>query len=106
MSLIHRMTQQEELRFGRGHSACGRGKRNEAPAPETTRPPPLSRNKAENQVVPLGQRKGLTITLLSKSNKLSRFGVENWFLGSECAPVVSCRLETGLGSLACPRSLS
>lgn len=40
MSLIPRMTQQEELRFGRGHSACGRGKRDEAPAPETMRPPP------------------------------------------------------------------
>lgn len=47
-----------------------------------------------------------TITLLSKSNKLSRFGVENWFWGSECTPVVSCRLGTGLGSLACPGSLS
>lgn len=35
MSLIPRMTQQEELRFGREHSACDKGKRDEAPAPET-----------------------------------------------------------------------
>lgn len=39
-------------------------------------------------------------------NQMSRFGVESWFWGSECAPVVSCRLGTGLASLACPRSLS
>lgn len=47
-----------------------------------------------------------TITLLSKSNKLSRFGVENWFWGSECAPVVSCRLGTVGGIIGLPRSLS
>lgn len=35
MSLIPRMTAQEELRFGREHTACGRGKRDEVPAPET-----------------------------------------------------------------------
>ena len=55
MSLIPRMTQQEELRFGGEHSFHGEGKKDEAPAPEHHPPCFIREERAKDHPVPPGQ---------------------------------------------------